>query len=96
MGRDAMSEEKPILTGDMTHTENAVSLRRALEHIVKHDEKTILMVRVAIGESGLEVVVTSCARTCTEEDEIRIAKAILPEVDRLVRGIIKRKPRGEP
>lgn len=73
----------------MEREHNAASLRSALEHVCAHESRTILMFRIDVTEArGVEVILTACGRSVSEDQELRIAKALLPEVTELVRAVV--------
>lgn len=79
------------MASEVRHEHNPASLRAALEHVCAHQDRTILMIRVDVHhQRGLEVVLTSAGRDLTEDQELRIAKALLPEVTELVRAVVGR------
>lgn len=87
---DDMPREEPFIRDDVA------ALKAALEHVCRHDSRSLVSVRVGVGADGaLEALVTSCGPDgISEERDLRILRALIPELTDLVRAIIGRREKA--
>jgi len=89
-----MTDDTP--RGEPVTRDDVAALKAALEHVCRHDSRAFISVRVGIGTDGaLEALVTSCGPDgISEERDVRILRAVLPELTELVRTIVGRREKA--